>query len=624
MKTIVKQEIKNYLKNPILWLGIIVILAQLFQILNPYLQLHYFASEQEIQKLTLEPLEPEEVADVSILDGYLSCTEEERRELALQLTEQYLIQERKLPKEQVQSVIQNIRQKNTVVDKIDEELDCLFGEAYENEFFVFDYYYNTIARVRKADLDEANSYIRKKMEDHSYSWYFARKFADFSGLFLGFFSVILLAFLFLRDSRKDMYELLHTKPIKPISYVNGKIAGGFSVMLMVWGIFTILFGLLCEVHGKNAGLPVNIFDFVLQAVIYILPNMLMITCVYAMIALIFKNPLPAAPLLVLYMLYSNMGSRDAEGNYGYFGRPLAIMVRFPGDFLETTPPPMAAMNQTFLLIASGVIVALSVFVWNRRRVYQMGFITYLNSIWRIAGACIRMMSCTARCTPRSKNTRGVLAQEIKICLPGYKLAYSIVFVVLLSIVRGITTIDEIGLSIEPYQGLLAIVFCADTYLCEWNEKRGEVFSMISIGKRGKVIYRRLMIQILYLWLVGAVGYFFFFWQHPYNDREISMIQEYGWYLFALMVTILFWSTLAMTITNLLRSSWAGIGGSIMLWLMLYSKGGEEFFGKYNVFSYVFRDLNQTCNLDWVWGEIVGMAGAVILLVVVPVIIKKRG
>lgn len=295
MSTVIKQEIKNYLKNPILWLGMVFILIGLVQILKPYLQLHYFASEQEIQAL-----EADDISDRSILEGYITSTNSD---------------------------------------------------------------------MRKASVQEANTYIKEKMEVQSYSWYFGRKFADFCGLFMGFFSAILMVFLFLRDSRKDIYELLHTKPIRPASYVAGKIGGGFCILLIIWGVLVAIFGVMCEVHGRKAGLPVNMFDFVTQSAIYILPNMLMITSVYAIIAFVFKNPLPATPLLFLYMVYSNMGSTDANGNFGYFGRPLAIMVRFPGNFLDTTPPPMAAWNQIFLLIASTLIMCLCVVIWKRRRVY---------------------------------------------------------------------------------------------------------------------------------------------------------------------------------------------------------------------------------------------------------------
>ena len=53
----------------------------------------------------------------------------------------------------------------------------------------------------------------------------------------------------------------------------------------------------------------------------------------------------------------------------YFGRPLAIMVRFPGKFFETEQPPLALLNQTFLICASVLLLILSISIWKRRWVY---------------------------------------------------------------------------------------------------------------------------------------------------------------------------------------------------------------------------------------------------------------
>lgn len=111
----------------------------------------------------------------------------------------------------------------------------------------------------------------------------------------------------------------------------------------------------------------RLFDFLAATCLYILPNMMMIVCVYGLVSLLFKNPLPAVPMLILYMVYSNMGSRNAEGVYGYYGRPLAIMVRFPGNFFDTAAPPLALWNQSFLLLAAWCIILLSIQLWKRRR-----------------------------------------------------------------------------------------------------------------------------------------------------------------------------------------------------------------------------------------------------------------
>ena len=95
----------------------------------------------------------------------------------------------------------------------------------------------------------------------------------------------------------------------------------------------------------------------------------MIVSIYSLISLLFKNPLPGVPLLLLYMVYSNMGSRNAQGIYGYYGRPLAIMVRFPGAFFDTAAPPMALLNQSFLIFAAICMILISIQIWKRRRVY---------------------------------------------------------------------------------------------------------------------------------------------------------------------------------------------------------------------------------------------------------------
>ena len=186
---------------------------------------------------------------------------------------------------------------------------------------------------------------------------------------MGFFATVILSVLFMQDTRKNTYELLHTKPIRAGSYLLGKAGGGFTVCLMILAALNLIFWVLCSVLTKNSGFEVRLVDFLLATCFYILPNMLMIVCAYSFVSLLFKSPLPAVPLLLLYMVYSNMGSRNAEGVYGYYGKPLAIMVRFPGTFFDTAPPPMALLNQSFLILASANILFIYMQIWKRRRVY---------------------------------------------------------------------------------------------------------------------------------------------------------------------------------------------------------------------------------------------------------------
>ena len=367
MHSIIVREIRNYFKNPVFWVGFIFIVVGLLQILKPYLDIHYFNEDSEISKVNLERR-----MDADIMEGYVPSTETQRMILAweefqAELTESFGFtqEEAEELKEECESLALSVDQ---VTNYMGENYPDIFEDLSEHPLCGLSFWYE-LNEIHLGDVVEVNAYIKERLEEHSFSWYFARKYADFLGLFLGFYSAIMLSFLFLRDTKRDMYELLHTKSVSNIAYVLGKVGGGLAALGYVWGVLTILFGILCQISGVSHGFPVNFIDFLITAAVYVLPNLLMIISIYTVTALLFKNPLPATPLIFLYMIYSNMGSRNEEGIFGYYGRPLAIMVRFPGRFFETAPPPFAIANQSFLMLSSAVLLIVGIYIWKRRKVY---------------------------------------------------------------------------------------------------------------------------------------------------------------------------------------------------------------------------------------------------------------
>lgn len=353
MKAIIRREILNYLKRPLFWIAIVVVIFGVFQPLSPYLNIHYVTSEDELKNEY-----PETVPQGDVFEGYIPASMEEHRELWENMIQESLVSDFGISNDEASGAIQKVR--GMEIDEACHYLEDVYGCDAE--------YAWQITTYRKGTMDEINSYIKEEFEEHPFSWYFSRKFADFAGLFMGFTATILLAALFMQDMRKNTYELLHTKPISATQYVIGKVAGGFLICLLILGILNLVFWMACMICTNGNGFEIRLTDFLLATCQYILPNMLMIVCVYTIVALLFKNPLPAVPLLFLYIIYSNMGSRNAEGVYGYYGRPLAIMVRFPGSFFDVTPPPMAMVNQICLLIVSAVIVLIGIRLWRRRRI----------------------------------------------------------------------------------------------------------------------------------------------------------------------------------------------------------------------------------------------------------------
>ena len=104
-------------------------------------------------------------------------------------------------------------------------------------------------------------------------------------------------------------------------------------------------------------------------------------------------------------------------------------------------------------------------------------------------------------------------------MPYYKIAYSIAFVVILSAIQPVVYANEIGQAVERAVSLLAVVFCADTYLVEVQSKRSEVFCLYNLKKQAGVVYKRLFVQVAYLIGISLLAYGLFYWQKPVNLTE---------------------------------------------------------------------------------------------------------
>lgn len=214
--------------------------------------------------------------------------------------------------------------------------------------------------------------------------------------------------------------------------------------------------------------------------------------------------------------------------------------------------------------------------------------------------------------------------DAKICLPAYKICYACLYLILLSLVTGVAYQEEIGAVLDTNVSLLVMVLCAETYCMEWSGRRGEIFVLYESRRKSLMVCKRLLIQTVFLWLLACGGYFCFFWQRPIDRGVVPFFGLYGSYVIAVTVTILFWSLLSMTISNLAGNQWVGIGACIMLWLAMTSKAGQEFLGDFSIFAYGSQSLNEF-GREWRWlaGKAVGLLAAVIMIALIPLILKKK-
>lgn len=221
-------------------------------------------------------------------------------------------------------------------------------------------------------------------------------------------------------------------------------------------------------------------------------------------------------------------------------------------------------------------------------------------------------------------------REMKISLTFQKQAYAVFFAVILSLVRGVTYSNEIGIALEAPMAILAFTFCADTYTQEIASKRSEIWRLCPMKKRIHSIYRRIVLQEMFLLAVAVIGYgLFFLFQNPdingigQSGLE-SEICQFFVYFAAIAVTLGFWGLLSNLISCLFRNMWVGIGSCMVLWLITNSSIGDRIFGAWNLFSYSFRKLEDSSDFSWIYGKVVCISIGIMAVAVLPKIIKKRG
>ena len=73
MKTIVRWEIRKYLRNPLYWIGLVLVMLGVYQQVSPYLGIHYF-TEQDIEAAAEIP-----IAESEFMQGVIPTTNDQQR-----------------------------------------------------------------------------------------------------------------------------------------------------------------------------------------------------------------------------------------------------------------------------------------------------------------------------------------------------------------------------------------------------------------------------------------------------------------------------------------------------------------------------------------------------------------
>lgn len=206
----------------------------------------------------------------------------------------------------------------------------------------------------------------------------------------------------------------------------------------------------------------------------------------------------------------------------------------------------------------------------------------------------------------------ILKYNIKIALTRTKVCYSISFMIILALIRGVSYPEYIGGAMDANVALLAIIFCADVYYQEIHDNRWEIFDLLPRSKRFHTIYQRLLIHIIYLSILCALNYWVFYVRFITYRREVNLLLIYIAAILACSASILFFGTLSFTFVNVSKNLWGGIGATFLIWITLNSTIGKRIPCYINVFAYG-NSQDLELGTDWIVGKLAAVIASIVLI-----------
>lgn len=348
----IKREFRYLVKNPVTYIGIVFMVLLVLYMVKPYWEF-YENVRDEGEAVSY-------VMDGDIGSGYILTPMPEMYENALKDIQAYLVSDCDLSEKDAEA---------EVAKPLENDWDIEETAAYFKEKYAINGIRSKFSEYafKHATYKEMQEYLKNTFSEKMYSASFSYKYSDALGMGSILFTIIVFSILLVRDMKKDSYSFLHTKPFRGRTFILGKLVAGGGIACISVILLTFIMNLGVLHIGKVYGLPVDYWDMWKNVVLFNIPSVLLTGCLMIFISILFKNIVPTIPALLLYFLYSNIGTTDEVIGYAYKVKPLVLFVRFPDIISEVQMPQGAVMNQCFVIVLTLLLFVGSIWIWERRR-----------------------------------------------------------------------------------------------------------------------------------------------------------------------------------------------------------------------------------------------------------------
>jgi hypothetical protein len=186
----------------------------------------------------------------------------------------------------------------------------------------------------------------------------AQMFADYYGIALAMLTVFLAAFIFYRDKRSHILELVCSRSVSGYTYIFSKFAGTcipvFASITAVAAVPTFF-----AVKMKMEGYEVKIFTYFSTFAVWLFPTVMFIAAAAMLVSLLVNNPIPAFAAQFFFFVIS---VAPLQGDYSLY----KVFIRH--NVMEPLANPQAFyINRVFIALMSVIFILVTAGIWEARR-----------------------------------------------------------------------------------------------------------------------------------------------------------------------------------------------------------------------------------------------------------------
>ncbi len=235
------------------------------------------------------------------------------------------------------------------------------SENAANELAVIRSIIDTVKR--EATLEEVQAKVKTALENSPFSVYISKIYGDRTTALLNFLMLFIFAFLFARDHKNQLGEILHTKAVKPYEYVLGKYLGALIPLLALVLITALVVDFCMYINFlSHPDYKINLLNIVNYTLLFPVVSLLFSSALVTFLALVFKNGFAVIPVYAAYYMFA------INPDVSFFGTAnlLDMLIRMKGNFLTLIPDAewrSIYFNRAFYMLLTAILLSLASTCW---------------------------------------------------------------------------------------------------------------------------------------------------------------------------------------------------------------------------------------------------------------------